>query len=433
MTTSAAATAFDSSETGAHALDDADPLARFRARFALPLAPDGSTASYLCGHSLGAAPRAAREIVLQELSDWERLGVLGHEQAARGWVGYAELLQVDLAMLAGALPHEVVAMNSLSVNLHLLLASFYRPTARRHQILIERGAFSSDRHVVASQLRWHGRDPAASLLELAPRDGADLLQQTDIEAAIDAAGDRLALVLLPGVQYRTGQLFNLARITALAHDVGAAVLVDLAHAIGNVPLSLHAWLVDGAAWCSYKYLNGGPGAIGGLYIHEQQARNARLPRLEGWWGHAAATRFAMAPEFEAGPGAAAWQISNPPILSAAPLLASLAEFRAAGMPALRAKSLQLTAYLRYLLQALCGERLAVLTGADDDVHGAQLSVRVRANRNSARAVFGALLPRGVVADWREPDIIRLAPVPLYNSFHDVWRAARTLHACLAGS
>jgi kynureninase len=234
------------------------------------------------------------------------------------------------------------------------------------------------------------------------------------------------------VQYRTGQWFDLARIAAMTHDVGATLLVDLAHAIGNVPLALHAWSVDGAAWCSYKYLNGGPGAIGGLYIHERQARNASLPRLEGWWGHVAATRFAMSPEFTPGPGVAAWQISNPPILSTAPLLASLAEFRAAGLPALRAKSLQLTAYLRFLLDTLCGDSATVITGAADHEHGAQLSVCMRDDRNNARAVFDALQPRGLVADWREPDVIRLAPVPLYNSFHDVWRpswAAVRLDCC----
>jgi kynureninase len=421
---------FDTSERCAQQLDAADPLAPFRTHFALPLAPDGSVASYLCGHSLGAAPRAARGFVTQELADWERHGVLGHEHAQRGWIGYAELLQADLAQLTGALPHEVVAMNSLSVNLHLLLASFYRPTPRRHKVLIEAGAFSSDRHVVTSQLCWHGRDPAESLIELVPRAGTDLLRQSDIEAAIDAAGDSLALVLWPGVQYRTGQYFDLARITAFAHDVGANVLLDLAHAIGNVPLALHAWSVDGAAWCSYKYLNGGPGAIGGAYIHEQHTRAGGLPRLEGWWGHTAATRFAMSAQFEPAPGASAWQISNPPILSAAPLLASLAEFRAAGLPALRAKSLQLTAYLRYLLQALCGDVLAVITGAGDAEHGAQLSVRVAGGRAHAHGVFEALLPRGLIADWREPDIIRLAPVPLYNSFHDVWRAAGILQSCL---
>jgi kynureninase len=424
------ASQFAATEACAQALDAADPLAQYRARFALPLAPDGSVASYLCGHSLGAAPRAARALVAQELADWERLGVLGHEQATRGWIGYAELLQADLATLAGALPHEVVAMNSLSVNLHLLLASFYRPTARRHRILIEQGAFSSDRHVVTSQLHWHGRDAAASLIELAPRAGEELLRPSDIDAAIDGAGDSLALVLWPGVQFRSGQWFDLARITAMTHDVGATMVADLAHAIGNVPLALHAWSVDGGAWCSYKYLNAGPGAIGGLYIHEQQARNASLPRLEGWWGHAAATRFAMPPEFSPGPGAAAWQISNPPILSAAPLLASLAEFRAAGMPALRAKSLQLTAWLRFLLEALCGDGVTVVTGVADHEHGAQLSVRVHGDRNRARGVFDALLPHGLVADWREPDVIRLAPVPLYNSFHDVWRGARILQTCL---
>jgi kynureninase len=426
-------TGFDSTEALAHTLDREDALAAHRAAFVLPRAPDGGPACYLCGHSLGAAPRAARALVAQEISDWEQLAVLAHEQALRPWIDYAEQLQHDLAPLAGALPAEVVTMNSLTVNLHLLLASFYRPRGQRQRILIEQGAFSSDRHVVSSQLRWHGRDPATALLELAPRAGEDLLRQEDIDTAIDAAGNTLALVLWPSVQYRTGQLFDAARITALAHDVGAAIVLDQAHAIGNVPMALHDWGVDGAAWCSYKYLNGGPGATGGCFVHEQHARDASLPRLEGWWGHARATRFAMPAQFAAGPGAAGWQLSNPPILSTAPLLASLAEFRAAGLPALRAKSLRLTGYLRYLLGQRAGAQLQFVTGSEDRQHGAQLSVRVPGGATRARRVFDALLPRGLIADWREPDIIRLAPVPLYTSFHEVWRSAAILAACLGAA
>lgn len=421
----------DLSEAGAHALDAGDALRAHRAAFALPRDPQGNPLAYLCGHSLGLMPLRARQLVEEELRDWERLGVQGHERATRDWVGYAERLRDDLALLAGAEPTEVVAMNSLTVNLHLLLASFYRPSGRRTRILIEKGAFSSDRHVVTSQLRWHGLDPQAALLEVAPVAGSELLSSAAIEAAIAAAGDTLALVLWPGVQFRTGQCFDLARLAAVTHDAGALMVADLAHAIGNVPLALRQWQVDAAAWCSYKYLNGGPGAIGGAFIHSRHSDVATTPRLEGWWGHRAATRFHMPAEFAPAPGAAAWQLSNPPILSTAPLLASLAEFRAAGLPALRAKSLRLTAYFRALLQARCGGQLGVITGASDAEHGAQLSLRIHGEPRRARQVFELLEPAGLIADWREPDIIRLAPAPLYNSFHDVWRAAAILQACLA--
>jgi kynureninase len=412
----------DSSESFARGLDAADPLNGYREAFALPLAANGEPLAYLCGQSLGLAPLAARQRVTEELDDWERLGVLAHEQSRRPWVRYAEQLQQDLALLAGALVHEVVAMNSLTVNLHLLLASFYRPDARRHRILIEAGAFSSDRHVVASQLRWHGFDPAEALVELAPRPGEDLLRMEDVAARIAAEGEALALVLWPGVQYRTGQAFDMGPLAASTHAVGALLCLDLAHAIGNIPLALHDWNIDCAAWCSYKYLNGGPGAIGGAFIHERHSTR-ELPRLEGWWGHEGASRFQMRAEFRPGRGAAAWQLSNPPILSTAPLLASMQQFRAAGMAALRAKSLQLTGYLEALLRQRGGDSLQIVTSGTAAQRGCQLSVRMGP---AARASFDALLPRGVVADWREPDIIRLAPVPLYNSYHDVWRAVDAL-------
>ncbi|MDE2251453.1 MAG: kynureninase, partial [Gammaproteobacteria bacterium] len=398
------------------ALDRTDELRDFRARFALPRDAAGAGLCYLCGHSLGLAPLAARARVLEELEDWERLGVLGHEHGRRAWVGYAERLAPLLAGLAGAQPGEVVAMNSLTVNLHLLLASFYRPTRERHRILIEAGAFPSDRYLVESQLRWHGFDPASSLIELQPRAGAELLRTEDIDAAIGAAGKSLALVLWPGVQYRTGQAFELAPIVTSAHRNGTIVGFDLAHAIGNLPLALHDSGADFAAWCSYKYLNGGPGAIGGAFVHERHGRDAAVPRIAGWWGSNPATRFSMGSEFELTPGAAGWQLSNPPVLSAAPLFASLELFAAAGMTRLRAKSRTLTDYLARALRARCGAALDLVSPADAAQRGAQLSVRVRGGAERARRVFEALQPRGVVADWREPDIIRLAPAPLYNSY-----------------
>jgi kynureninase len=412
----------------ARAQDQADPLAPLRGRFVLPCGRDGQPLLYLCGHSLGVAPIGARAMIDEEIEDWERLAVLGHEQARHPWIAYAEQLQPQLAQLSGALPLEVVAMNSLSVNLHLLLASFYRPSRARSAILIEAGAFSSDRHVVAAQIAWHGLEPARELIELAPRSGEQLLREEDIEQCIAANGPRLALVLWPGVQYGTGQYFDLARIVRAAHAAGACCGLDLAHAIGNVPLRLHEDGADFAAWCSYKYLNGGPGAIGGAFIHERHLQRTDVPRLSGWWGHEAATRFQMRPEFHAAAGAAGWAVSNPPIFSSAPLRASLPLFAQAGMPALRHKSVALTTYLESLVLELAGAALTIVTPAGPAQRGCQLSLRVRAGARRGRQLFESLRARGLVCDWREPDIIRLAPAPLYNGFEDVLRAAQQLAA-----
>jgi kynureninase len=415
-------------QSWARSEDARDPLRALQARFAHPRGRDGQPLLYLCGHSLGLAPLAARECIAAEIADWERLGVLGHEEAASPWIGYADQLQAPLAQLCGAEAAEVVAMNSLSINLHLLLASFYRPCADRGAVLIEAGAFSSDRHVVASQIAWHGLDPARELIELAPRSGEDCLRTEDIERQIAGLGGRLALVLWPGVQYRTGQCFDLGRIARAAHRGGALAGFDLAHSIGNVPLRLHEDDADFAAWCSYKYLNGGPGAIGGAFVHARQLAREDLPRLSGWWGHDARTRFRMSPEFRAAAGAAAWAVSNPPIFSTAPLRASLPIFAEAGMPALRAKSLALTDYLKTLLLQLANEELAVITPDAPQEHGCQLSVRLRAG--DGRRVFDALGRSGVVCDWREPDVIRLSPVPLYNGFEEVWQAAHRMAGIL---
>lgn len=411
---------------GARAQDAADALAPLRARFALPRDDRGRPLLYLCGHSLGLAPTAARAMIEADIGQWEQRGVLAHEHPASDWIGYAERLQQPLASLAGAHPHEVVAMNSLTVNLHLLLASFYRPHGLRRAILIEAGAFSSDRHAVASHVRWHGFDPDVELIELAPRAGEDLLRIEDIEARIAALSERLALVLWPGVQYRSGQLFDLGRITRAAHAAGACAGVDLAHAIGNVPLALHEDEIDFAVWCSYKYLNGGPGAIGGAFVHQRHLQRGDLPRLSGWWGHDARTRFAMSPTFAAAHGAAAWAVSNPPIFSAAPLRASLPLFIEAGIGALRRKSLALTAYLSSLVTQLAGERVVIVTPADPAQRGCQLSLRIAQGGGAGLELVQALSARGVVCDWREPDILRVAPVPLYNSFEDVLRSVWTL-------
>ncbi|MFI4869230.1 MAG: kynureninase [Steroidobacterales bacterium] len=410
----------------ARAQDAADALAPMRERFAIPRGSDGRPLLYFCGHSLGLAPIAARSMIQADVEDWERLGVLGHEHARTAWIGYAEQLQQALAGLAGAEPQEVVAMNSLTVNLHLLLAGFYRPHGRRRAILIEAGAFSSDRHAVASQIRWHGFDPASELIELAPAPGADLLRIEDIEAGIAQQASRLALVLWPAVQYRTGQLFDLRRIARAAHAAGCNVGFDLAHAIGNVPLALHADDADFAVWCSYKYLNAGPGAIGGAFVHQRHLQGGELPQLNGWWGHDPGTRFEMSPEFVAARGAAAWALSNPPIFSAAPLRASLPLFAEAGIAPLRRKSLALTAWLQSLVQELAAGRLAIVTGTDPEQRGCQLSLRIGSGAAPGLGVFEALAERGVICDWRQPDIIRLAPVPLYNSFEDVLRGAWAL-------
>ena len=422
--------AVSASRTEAAALDAADELAPLRSQFALPRAADGAELTYLCGHSLGLAPIGARARLLEEIEDWERLGVSAHEAGRRAWIGYAERLAPLLAPLAGAAPAEVVAMNSLSVNLHLLLASFYRPTSTRHRVLIEAGAFPSDRHVVSSQVRWHGYDPATALVELAPRAGEELVRPEDVEARIEAEGEALALVLWPGVQYRTGQSFDLTGIARRARRVGARVGFDVAHSIGNLPLALHDSGADFAAWCSYKYLNGGPGAIGGAYVHERHARDASLPRLAGWWGSDPATRFRMSGAFELTPGAAGWQVSNPPVFSAAPLLAALEIFASAGIARLRAKSQRLSGFLLAALEARCGNDIELLSPRDPRQRGAQLSVRVRGGGERARRAFEALTRRKVVGDWREPDTIRLAPVPLYNSYADAWRAADQFGAAL---
>ena len=408
----------------AAALDARDPLAPFAEEFHHPLDPAGRRAVYLCGHSLGLQPRAAAACVERELAVWRDRAVLGHHEEPRPWVRYHERFSAPLGELCGAMPAEVVAMNSLTVNLHLLLVSFFQPTPARNRILIEKPAFPSDRYAVVSQLAFHGLEPAAHLIEVAPRPGEQCLRTEDLLAAIGRNREHLALVLLPGVQYLTGQCLEVAPLVAAAHAAGARIGLDLAHAIGNVPLRLHDWDVDFAVWCSYKYLNGGPGAIGGGFVHERHARRVDMPRFAGWWGHDPDTRFAMPAEFTPVAGAQGWQLSNPPVLAAAPLLASLDLFRRAGLGRLREKSLALTGFLRRSLEeALPRGRLEILTPREPAAHGCQLSLRLRPG---GRRVFERLAAAGVVADWREPDVLRLAPAPAYNSFGDVRRAAIAL-------
>ena len=404
----------------ARALDAADPLRAWRDRFVLPHSAEGRELVYLCGHSLGAQPTLAADYVEEIMRDWRSLGVDGHFAARRPWLSYPERLAPALARLAGARPQEVVVMNTLTVNLHLLLVSFYRPAGGRTALLIERQAFPSDRYAAESQVRFHGLDPAQDLIELAPRNGEACLRTDDVVAAIERDGPRIATLLLPGVQYLTGQALDIAAITAAGRRAGCTVGWDLAHAIGNVTLHLHDVGADFAVWCHYKYLNGGPGAVGGAFVHERHATRGDLPRLAGWWGHDQATRFEMGPDFRPSPGANGWQLSTPPVLAIAPLAASLEHFDAVGLTALRQKSVALTGYLEALVRARLGGRVTILTPEDPAARGAALSLQLELDRDRARAVFDGLRTRGIVPDWREPGVIRAAPVPFYNSFDDAW-------------
>ena len=357
--------------------------------------------------------------------------MLGHHGAGRPWIPYHEHAAPGLAALVGADAREVVAMNSLTVNLHLMMVSFFRPQGARNRVLIEKSAFPSDRHAVASQLEFHGLDVNRHLIEIEPRAGELTLRTADVAERIEREGSRLALVLLPGVQYLTGQLLELEPLVAAARAAGAAVGADLAHAVGNVPLSLHDWNVDFAVWCSYKYLNAGPGAVGGCFVHERHAERRDLPRFAGWWGHDKATRFRMGPGFEPIPGAEGWQISNPPVLSTAPLLASLAVFRSAGIDRLRDKSLALTRYMRRLIEARLPGAVEVVTPPHAAGHGSQVSLRLSTPRVTAKLCHERMMAHGVIGDWREPDTLRLSAVPLYNSFQDVFTAIEALEAALA--
>ena len=413
------------------ALDAADELAPFRSRFRLPRAPDGGPAIYLCGNSLGPLPVDAERRMHEIIETWAILAVRGHHDGPEPWMTYHEQFAAPLARVVGALPGEVVAMNTLTVNLHLLMVSFYRPTTARHRVLMERSAFPSDRYAIVSQLAHHGRSAAESLIEVGPRDGEDLLRTADLIEAIDRAGSSLALVLLPGVQYLTGQVLDIPAITAAARRHGAMVGWDLAHSAGNVPVALHDSGADFAVWCNYKYLCGGPGAIAGAFVHERHARNPSLVRFAGWWGHDAATRFQMGPDFVPMAGAEGWQLSNPPVLALAPLAASLAAFDAAGMGRLRAKSLQLSGFARRRIEARCAGQVTVVTPAAEAERGCQLSLRLAGGPGHGRRVFAELMRQGVIGDWREPDVVRIAPAPLYTSFAEVERAVEVLAAAVA--
>ena len=408
------------SRTHAIALDAADPLRALRNEFLIPKHKHNEQL-YFCGNSLGLQPRGARRYVQEVLDKWADQAVEGHFTEPAQWMTYHELVRDGLAKVVGAQPTEVVAMNSLTANLHLMMVSFYRPTAERPAILMEAGAFPSDRHALESQVRFHGFDPARDLIELEPDQPDGTLSMQAIERAIGEHGHRLALVLWPGIQYRTGQAFDLAEITRLGHAQGAVVGFDLAHAAGNLPVQLHTSGADFAVWCHYKYMNAGPGAVAGCFVHERHAHTDR-PRFAGWWGHQKESRFRMGPEFVPTPGADGWQLSNPPILGLAPLRASLELIaQAGGMAALRAKSEKLTGFLEALIRARVGDALQIVTPADPAQRGAQLSLRVVGGRERGRDLFEYLASVGTIGDWREPDVIRISPTPLYNRFMDVYR------------
>ena len=417
---------FSADEDFALQLDAEDSLRTLRERFHVPTGSDGKPFIYFVGNSLGLMPKSTKRLLEQELDDWAQFAVDAHLEGRTPWYSYHETLREPAARLVGARPHEVVCMNSLTVNLHLLMATFYRPTKSRFKILMEDPAFPSDTYAVKSQIAHHGFQPHDALILARPRAGEFTVRREEIEATLDKHGTEIALVLLAGVNFFTGQLFDIGAITSKAQQHGCTVGIDLAHAAGNVPLSLHDWNVDFAVWCSYKYLNSGPGAVAGAFVHERHALNRDLPRLAGWWGNDPATRFRMhlQPEFVPVQSADSWAVSNPPIFSMAPLRASFAIFdEAGGMETLRAKSIKLTGYLEFLLGRIGSAAFTVITPREPAERGAQLSILAHEN---AKELFAALEAAGVKCDFREPNVIRAAPAPLYNTFHEVWRFAKLL-------
>jgi kynureninase len=419
-------TVFSADETFAREMDAQDPLRQLREKFHLPLGKDGKPSIYFAGNSLGLMPKSARAIVEEELDNWARLGVDAHHAAGTPWYSYHEALREPTARLAGAKRVEVICMNSLTVNIHLMMATFYRPTKSRFKILMEEPAFPSDTYAIKTQIIHHGLNPKDTLILARPRKGEFAIRTEDIVDLIDKNADQLAVVMFSGVNFFTGQLFDIPATTKAAQKHGIITGFDLAHAIGNVPLSLHNWSVDFAVWCSYKYLNAGPGAVGGAFVHERHATNTKLRRLAGWFGNDPNTRFRLhlEPEFVPVPAADGWQISNPPIFAMAPLRASLAIFdEAGGMESLRAKSIKLTGYLQFLLDQASSNRFTIITPRDINERGCQLSILAHQH---PKQLHEDLIAAGVKCDFREPNVIRVAPTPLYNTFREVWRFAQIL-------
>ncbi len=410
----------------AQELDKQDPLKHFREQFYIPQ-HNGKDCIYFTGNSLGLQPKSTKDHVNQELSDWAQLGVEGHFKAKNPWVSYHELFPKQLSKIVGALPEEVVVMNQLTVNLHVLLTSFYRPTKERFKIICEAKAFPSDLYALESQVKLHGLDPADAIIEVCPREGEHSIRIEDIISTIQQENQSIALVIFGGVNYYTGQVFDMKSITETAHSIGAYAGFDLAHAAGNIELHLHNWKVDFACWCSYKYLNSGPGGVAGIFIHQTHVSDTSLLRLAGWWGHDKETRFQMQSGFQPIPTAEGWQVSNAPVLSMAVHKAALDIFDEAGMAALIQKSKKLSGFLFYILDEINKEHheklIEIITPQQEDEYGCQVSMLVQ---QSGKEIFETFGKNGVVADWREPNVIRVAPVPLYNSFEDVWRFGQIL-------
>ncbi len=424
--------AYKSSLEFAKEKDLKDPLRSYRDRFYIPVI-NGIETIYFTGNSLGLQPTSTKGYIEEELEAWKNWGVEGHFEAKRPWFSYHEFLTEKIAKVVGAKPIEVVVTHSLTTNLHLLMVSFYQPTATRYKILCEKKAFPSDQYALESQVKFHGLDPKEAIIEVGPRAGEHLIHEEDILAAIAEAGDSLAMIMIGGVNYYSGQLFDMETITKAGHAVGAKVGFDLAHAAGNVKLELNKWGVDFAAWCSYKYLNSSPGGVSGLFVHERHAHDKSLIRFAGWWGHDKETRFLMEPGFNPMPGAESWQLSNAPVLGMAAHLASLDIFDEVGMDALIAKRIDLTNYLEFLIHDLSARKgdlcsFEIITPKDPKQRGAQLSILLH---GMGKGLFDAITKMGVIADWREPNVIRIAPVPLYNSYEDVYRFSECLEKAIS--
>ena len=411
----------------AESLDQKDPLSSFGLEFEIPKDVKGNKLIYLCGNSLGLQPKQTKEYISQELEHWAKWGVDGHTKGKNAWLPYHELLTHQMAQVVGAKDHEVVVMNTLTVNLHLMMVSFYQPTKSRHKIIIEVDAFPSDRYAVESQIKFHGYDPEHSLLLWEPNPETGLCEQSELEALLNQHKDSVALIMLGNSNYYSGQVYPIKEITQLGHSYGAKVGFNLAHGAGNIICDLHDNGVDFAVWCTYKYLNSGPGSLGGVFVHERHRESYDLPRFTGWWGHNKETRFKMRDGFDPIAGAEGWQLSNPPILSMAAIRASLDIFDRAGIHKIREKSIQLTAYLAELLSTLNSDKIRIMTPLDPEHRGAQLSLQLK---DSDRSLHDALTHLGVVSDWREPDVIRVAPAPLYNSFRDIYDFVQRLNQCL---
>ena len=415
--------AYEATLEFAKGLDQQDKIAHYRDQFHIPKDKNGNEWIYMCGNSLGLQPKSTKNYINQELEDWAKFGVEGHFEAKNPWMPYHEFLTESMAKVVGAKPIEVVTMNTLTTNLHLLMVSFYQPTKAKFKIVIESDAFPSDRYAVESQLRFHGFDPKEGLVEWKPRKGEELLRIEDLETIVEEQGDEIALLLIGGVNYYTGQYLDLKRIAEIGHAKNCMVGIDLAHGVGNIKPELHNSGVDFAAWCTYKYLNSGPGSLGGLFVHEKHAHDKSLKKFSGWWSHNKTTRFNMRQDLDVMPGAEGYQLSNPPILSMAAIKASLDMFNEVGMDALRDKSEKLTGYFEFLLNTIESDSIKIITPINPKERGCQLSIQVK---NADKSLHKNLTENHIITDWREPDVIRCAPIPLYNSFEDVYRMVEKL-------